>query len=102
MIRQCRKEYTEDVVKAMGLPGSTTEDLLAGMMNRFRCMNANYDSDDSDDEDVALAAAFQRTPSRPNYDPNSTPDYIKNMVYYLCGEKGHKIAQAPPRIPSQI
>ena len=97
MIRQCRKEYREDVVKAMSLPDSTTEDLLDGMMNRFRCMNAHYNSDDSDDEDVALAAAFQRSPSRPNYDPNPTPDYLKNMVCYLCGEKGHKIANCPKR-----
>ena len=59
MIRQCRKEYTEDVVKAMSLPRSTTEDLLAGMMNRFRCIHTHCDSEDSDDEDVALVAAFQ-------------------------------------------
>ena len=40
MIRQCRKEYTEEVVKAMSTPDSTVDDLLDGMMNRFRCLTA--------------------------------------------------------------
>ena len=97
MIRQCRKEYTDEVVKAMTLPDSTTEDLLDGMMNRFRCINAICDTDDSDDEDVALATAFQRTPSRPIYDPNPSADYLKNMVCYLCGEKGHRFTNCPKR-----
>ena len=46
----------------MALPSSPTEDLLNGMMNRSRCMNANFDFDDTDDENGAHVAAFQRAP----------------------------------------
>ena len=97
MIRQCRKEYTEEVVKAMSSPDTTTDDLLDGMMNRFRCLTAHVEAEDSDDEDVALAAAYQR----PSYRSTRPGDYLRNMTCYFCGEKGHKVADCPNRAGSQ-
>ena len=93
IIRQCRKEYTEEVVKAMSTPDSTTEDLLDGMMNRFRCLTAHVEAEDSDEEDVALAATYQR----PSYRPTRPGDYQRTMTCYLCGEKGHKVVDCPKR-----
>ena len=93
MIRQCRREYTEEVVKAMSSPDTTTDDLLEGMMNRFRCLTAHVEAEDSDEEDVALAATYQsqsfRTPRPGNYQ--------QTITCYLCGERGHKVADCPKR-----
>ena len=93
MIRQCHKEYTEEVLKAMSTPDSTTDDLLDGMMYRFRCRTAQVDASDSEDEDVALATTHQRQP----YHPNLFNDYQRNMTCILCGEKGHKVVDYPKR-----
>ena len=91
MIRQCRKEYTEEVVKAMSAPTSTTDDLLEGKMNRFRCLTAHVEAEDSDEEDVALAATYNRPP----YRSTRPGEYQRTMTCYLSGEKGHKVVDCP-------
>ena len=75
MIRQCRKEYTEEVVKAMATLDSTVDDLLDSMMNRFRCLTAQVDDSDTDEDDVALATTYQRQ-SRQHYRMNTSNDYL--------------------------
>ena len=95
MIRQCRKEYTEEIVKAMSTPDSTTDDLLDGMLNRFRCLTAHADASDSEEEDVALVT-YQRNPYR-----QPSRNYQREITCYLCGEKGHKIVDCPKRAGGQ-
>ena len=95
MIRQCRKEYTEEVVMAMFNPDSTTDDLLDGMLNRFRCHTSHADASDSEEKDVALAT-YQRTPYR-----QTSRDYQREITCYLYGEKGHKIVDCPKRAGGQ-
>ena len=84
MIRQCRKEYTEEIVKAMSTPDSTTEDLLDGMMNRFHCLTIHVEEEESDEEDVALAATYQRQ----SYRLTRSGEYQSSITCFLCGEKG--------------
>ena len=79
----------------MSTPDSTTEDILDGMLNRFRCLTAHADASDSEDEDVALAT-YQQIPYR-----QPSRDYQREMTCYLCGEKGHKIVNCPKRAGGQ-
>ena len=96
MIRQCRKEYTEEVLKAMSTPDSTVDDLLDGMRNRFRCLTVQVDESDTDEDDVALATTYQRQNRHP-YRVNPTNNYQRNITCFLCGEKGYKVVDCPKR-----